>query len=64
LTYHYALNQTSKAVAFTGITLAIDMATWVFSPIKPQADMGVLLTLITAMAGDLMQELIGVKNND
>jgi len=46
LTYRYALNQTGKAVAFTGITLAIGVATWVFSPIKFQADMGVLLTFM------------------
>jgi len=46
LTYRYALNQTGKAVAFTGFTLAISVATWVFSPIKFQADMGVLLTFM------------------
>lgn len=46
LTYLYALNQTGKAVAFTGITLAISVATWVFSPIKFQADMGLLLTFM------------------
>ncbi|WP_286263764.1 efflux RND transporter permease subunit [Thalassotalea atypica] len=46
LTYLYALNQTGKAVAFTGMTLAISVATWVFSPIKFQADMGLLLTFM------------------
>jgi hypothetical protein len=46
MTYKYALNQTGKAVAFTGVTLAIGVATWVFSPIKFQADMGVLLTFM------------------
>jgi len=46
LTYLYALNQTGKAVAFTGLTLAIGVATWVFSPIKFQADMGILLTFM------------------
>jgi hypothetical protein len=44
--YLYALNQTGKAVAFTGLTLAIGVATWVFSPIKFQADMGLLLTFM------------------
>ncbi|WP_412970817.1 efflux RND transporter permease subunit [Glaciecola sp. MF2-115] len=44
--YLYALKQTGKAVAFTGITLAIGVATWVFSPIKFQADMGLLLTFM------------------
>ncbi len=46
MTYRYALNQTGKAVAFTGITLAIGVATWVLSPIKFQADMGILLTFM------------------
>ena len=46
LTYLYALNATGKAVAFTGVTLAIGVATWVFSPIKFQADMGLLLTFM------------------
>jgi predicted RND superfamily exporter protein len=46
MTYKYALNQTGKAVAFTGVTLAIGVATWVFSPIKFQADMGILLTFM------------------
>ncbi|RUO77647.1 efflux RND transporter permease subunit [Idiomarina seosinensis] len=45
-TYHYALENTGKAVAFTGITLAIGVATWIFSPIKFQADMGILLTFM------------------
>ncbi|WNC74243.1 MMPL family transporter [Thalassotalea psychrophila] len=45
-TYTYALSQTGKAVAFTGITLAVGVATWVFSPIKFQADMGLLLTFM------------------
>ncbi len=40
------LRTTGKAVAFTGITLAIGVATWIFSPIKFQADMGVLLTFM------------------
>lgn len=44
--YRRALYSTGKAVAFTGITLAIGVATWVFSPIKFQADMGKLLTFM------------------
>ncbi|MEP1596691.1 MAG: MMPL family transporter, partial [Halieaceae bacterium] len=40
------LSSTGKAVAFTGITLAIGVATWIFSPIKFQADMGLLLTFM------------------
>ncbi len=44
--YTYAMSQTGKAVSFTGITLAVGVATWVFSPIKFQADMGILLTFM------------------
>lgn len=40
------LRTTGKAVGFTGITLAIGVATWILSPIKFQADMGVLLTFM------------------
>ncbi|RUO81384.1 RND transporter [Idiomarina tyrosinivorans] len=45
-TYQYALANTGKAVGFTGLTLAIGVATWIFSPIKFQADMGILLTFM------------------
>lgn len=44
--YQKALYSTGKAVAFTGITLAIGVATWMWSPIKFQADMGTLLTFM------------------
>ena len=40
------LRSTGKAVGFTGITLAIGVATWICSPIKFQADMGILLTFM------------------
>tara|TARA_B110000008_G_scaffold68849_1_gene69700 strand:- start:18590 stop:21079 length:2490 start_codon:yes stop_codon:yes gene_type:complete len=40
------LRSTGKAVCFTGITLAIGVGTWILSPIKFQADMGVLLTFM------------------
>jgi predicted RND superfamily exporter protein len=40
------LRSTGKAVSFTGITLAIGVGTWIFSPIKFQADMGILLTFM------------------
>jgi len=33
-------------VAFTGLTLAIGVGTWIFSPIKFQADMGLMLTFM------------------
>ncbi|MDX9787273.1 MAG: MMPL family transporter [Desulfobacterales bacterium] len=44
--YYLTLNTTGRAVSFTGITLAIGVATWAFSPIKFQADMGFLLTFM------------------
>lgn len=44
--YFKTLQSTGKAVAFTGATLAIGVATWALSPIKFQADMGILLTFM------------------
>jgi predicted RND superfamily exporter protein len=44
--YHLTLETTGNAVIFTGITLAIGVATWIFSPLQFQADMGVLLTFM------------------
>jgi len=46
MSYLETLKTTGKAVSFTGITLAIGVATWIFSPIKFQADMGALLTFM------------------
>jgi len=44
--YFHALRVTGAAVIFTGITLAIGVFTWVFSPLQLQADMGILLTFM------------------
>lgn len=44
--YFNTLKTTGKAVAFTGMTLGIGVGTWVLSPIKFQADMGILLTFM------------------
>jgi predicted RND superfamily exporter protein len=44
--YRTAVQFTGKVVALVGITLAAGVVTWVFSPIKFQADMGVLLTFM------------------
>lgn len=41
--YFETLRTTGKAVSFTGVTLGIGVCTWIFSPIKFQADMGILL---------------------
>lgn len=37
------LQQAGTAVVFTALTMTIGVATWVFSPLKLQADMGLLL---------------------
>jgi len=44
--YYQTLKSTGKAVVFTGICLAIGVVTWVFSAIKFQADMGLMLTFM------------------
>ncbi len=44
--YSQALMFTGRVVVFTGLTLSLGVVTWVFSPIKFQADMGVLLTFM------------------
>ena len=44
--YYQTLKSTGKAVIFTGICLAIGVFTWVFSAIKFQADMGMMLTFM------------------
>jgi len=44
--YHRALVFTGKVVMLTGVTLAIGVITWVASPIKFQADMGILLAFM------------------
>lgn len=44
--YYKALLFTGKVVMLTGFTLAMGVATWVFSPIKFQADMGILLAFM------------------
>ena len=44
--YYRTLQTTGLAVAFTGLTLAIGVGTWIFSPIKFQADMGLMLTFM------------------
>lgn len=44
--YYRALLFTGRVVVLTGITLGIAVATWAFSPIKFQADMGILLAFM------------------
>lgn len=51
-TFHY----TGSAVVFTGLTLGLGVSTWIFSPLKFQADMGILLTFmfLLNMAGAMI----------
>ncbi|HSV45597.1 MAG TPA: MMPL family transporter [Ramlibacter sp.] len=44
--YYRALLFTGKVVMLTGVTLALGVVTWVASPIKFQADMGLLLAFM------------------
>ncbi|WP_370653481.1 RND family transporter [Caballeronia sp. Lep1P3] len=44
--YAEALKFTGKVIALIGVTLASAVVTWVWSPIKFQADMGILLTFM------------------
>ena len=44
--YRGAVRFTGKVVGLVGVTLAAGVVTWAFSPIKFQADMGVLLTFM------------------
>lgn len=67
--YRLALGLTGKMVALVGVTLAAGVVTWAASPIKFQADMGIMLTfmflwnmigaliLIPALSHFLLQEV-------
>ena len=44
--YYAALLFTGKVVVLTGLTLGVAVASWAFSPIKFQADMGILLAFM------------------
>jgi uncharacterized protein len=46
VSYERTLRVTGASIIFTGITLAIGVATWVFSPLKFQADIGIMLTFM------------------
>jgi len=54
--YQQALLFTGRVVMLTGVTLALGVATWALSPIKFQADMGVLLAFmfVVNMVGALV----------
>lgn len=44
--FRSALAETGIATVFTALTLSVGVATWVFSPLKFQADMGLLLAFM------------------
>jgi predicted RND superfamily exporter protein len=44
--YRRSIDFVGKIVALVGVMLAVGVVTWVFSPIKFQADMGILLTFM------------------
>jgi uncharacterized protein len=44
--YERTLRVTGASIIFTGVTLAIGVATWEFSPLKFQADIGIMLTFM------------------
>jgi predicted RND superfamily exporter protein len=44
--YVRTMRVTGASIIFTGITLGIGVVTWVFSPLKFQADIGVMLTFM------------------
>ncbi|MCJ1887009.1 MMPL family transporter [Pseudomonas sp. LA21] len=46
MAYQQAVIFTGKVVALVGVTLAAGVITWAWSPIKFQADMGILLTFM------------------
>jgi predicted RND superfamily exporter protein len=54
--YQQSLLFTGRVVMLTGVTLALGVATWALSPIKFQADMGVLLAFmfVVNMVGALV----------
>jgi len=54
--YRHALQFTGRVVALVGLTLAAGVVTWVWSPIKFQADMGILLTFM--FLGNMVGALI------
>ena len=62
--YSETLQITGAGVIFTGITLAIGVVTWIFSPLKFQADMGILLTfmfLVNMLGAILLLPAIAAK---
>ncbi|WP_275629471.1 efflux RND transporter permease subunit [Pseudomonas sp. 273] len=74
--YRRAIRFTGKMVALVGVTLAVGVVTWIGSPIKFQADMGLLLAfmfiwnmlaalvLIPALSHFLLKDSLFAKDRD
>ena len=74
LAYRRAIQFTGKMVALVGVTLAVGVVTWIGSPIKFQADMGLLLAfmfiwnmlaaliLIPALSHFLLKDSLFIKD--
>jgi predicted RND superfamily exporter protein len=54
--YREALRFTGRTVAFVGFSLAVSVSLWAFSPIRFQADMGLLLAFM--FIGNMLSTLI------
>lgn len=54
--YLVSLKRTGNAVLVTGLTLALGVATWIYSDLKLQADMGLLLCFM--FAGNMIGALV------
>ncbi|MDB5979160.1 MAG: transporter [Pseudomonas sp.] len=46
MAFYEAIRQRGTAAIFTAVTMSIGVATWAFSPLKFQADMGILLAFM------------------
>jgi predicted RND superfamily exporter protein len=46
IAFEKTMRVTGASIIFTGITLAIGVVTWVFSPLQFQADIGIMLTFM------------------
>jgi predicted RND superfamily exporter protein len=46
LAFEKTMRVTGASIIFTGITLALGVVTWVFSPLQFQADIGIMLTFM------------------
>jgi predicted RND superfamily exporter protein len=42
----HAMHTTGRPVIFTGVVLGVGVCTWIFAPLKFQADMGIMLTFM------------------